>query len=393
MRVPDPGLVERVRSELASRPGAVTRGRVAEAVRATGGVLGDQAVLAAAAVVQAELVGAGPLEGLLADPSVTDVMVNGASGVWVDRGRGVEQVRVDVGPEPAVRALAVRLAATAGRRLDDASPFVDARLPGGVRLHVALPPLVEGGTHLCLRVPARRALTVADLVDGATIPAEWADVVTAVVERRLAFLVCGGTGAGKTTVLGALLGLVPAGERVVVVEDCAEVRVDHPHVVRLESRSPNVEGRGRVDLTDLVRQALRMRPDRLVVGEVRGAEVRELLAALNTGHEGGCGTVHANAATEVPARLEALGALAGLGRAAVHAQLAGAVQVVLHLQRRGAQRRLTQVGVVQRVAGAGETAVEVVPALVRDVSGGVAAAGERAPGWPVLQRMLSERGR
>lgn len=389
MRAPDRHLVERVRSELAARPGALTQGRVAEAVRATGGVLGDQAVLAAAAVVQAELTGAGPLEGLLADPAVTDVMVNGTAGVWVDRGHGVEQVRVDVGSEPDVRALAVRLAASAGRRLDDASPFVDARLPGGVRLHVALPPLVEGGTHLSLRVAARRAMTVAELVACGTVPAAWADVVTAIVERRLAFLVCGGTGAGKTTVLGALLALVPADERVVVVEDCAEVRIDHPHVVRLESRAPNVEGRGRVDLTELVRQALRMRPDRLVVGEVRGPEVRELLTALNTGHEGGCGTVHANDATELPARLEALGALAGLGQEAVHAQLGGAVQVVLHLSRTAGARRLTQIGVVQRDERAPGTRVEVVPALLSD---GGSATGERAAGWPVLHRMLQGRG-
>jgi pilus assembly protein CpaF len=282
-----------------------------------------------------------------------------------------------------VRALAVRLAAAAGRRLDDASPFVDARLPGGVRLHVALPPLVDGGTHLCLRVPARRAMTMDELVDAGTVPSGWADVVRGVVEQRLAFLVCGGTGAGKTTVLGALLGLVPADERIVVVEDCAEVRVDHPHVVRLESREANVEGRGRIDLTTLVRQALRMRPDRLVVGEVRGAEVRELLTALNTGHDGGCGTVHANDVTELPARVEALGALAGLDQAAVHAQLAGAVRAVLHLTRRGARRQLTQVGVVRRTG----QRVEVVPALVR--AGGAAGDGaERAEGWPALRAML-----
>lgn len=389
MRSADRRLVERVRHELAGRPGLVTTGRVAEAVRATGGVLGDEAVLAAAEQVQAELVGAGPLEGLLADPAVTDVMVNGSTGVWVDRGRGVEPVRVDVGGEAQVRALAVRLAAAAGRRLDDASPFVDARLPGGVRLHVALPPLVEGGTHLSLRVPARRALSVDELVVGGTVPAAWADVVTAVVEQRLAFLVCGGTGAGKTTVLGALLGLVPARERIVVVEDCAEVRIDHPHVVRLESRAPNVEGRGRVDLTELVRQALRMRPDRLVVGEVRGPEVRELLTALNTGHEGGCGTVHANDVTELPARLEALGALAGLDPSAVHAQLAGAVQVVLHLSRAGGERRLTQVGVVQRRPGLAARPVEVVPALVR---GRGDADDVRGPAWPTLRALL-ERGR
>jgi pilus assembly protein CpaF len=386
VKAADPSLLHRVRGELVGESGPITPGRVAKAVRATGMVLGDQSLLEVVDALQAELVGVGPLEGLLADPSVTDVLVNGTAGVWVDRGRGVERVRADVGDEAHVRALAVRLANAAGRRLDDASPFVDARLAGGVRLHVALPPLVDGGTHICLRVPSRQSLTISDLVDRGTVPAPWAELAAAMVERRLAFLVCGGTGAGKTTVLGALLGLVPAAERIVVVEDCAEVRVEHPHVVRLESRVANVEGRGSVTLTELVRQALRMRPDRLVVGEVRGAEVRELLAALNTGHEGGCGTVHANDVSELPARLEALGALAGLDRAAVHAQLGGAVQVVLHLRRNGSRRRLTEIGVVDRHAGQ----VRVLPALVADPSD-PASSGERGPGWPGLQRLLAER--
>jgi pilus assembly protein CpaF len=386
VRAADPGLLRRVRGELVGEAGPITAGRVAQAVRATGAVLGDQSLLDVVASLQAELVGAGPLEALLADPAVTDVLVNGATGVWVDRGRGVERVRVDVGSEQQVRALAVRLASAAGRRLDDASPFVDARLAGGVRLHVALPPLVDGGTHICLRVPARESLTLDDLVGRGTIPPPWAELAAALVERRLAFLVCGGTGAGKTTVLGALLGIVPVSERIVVVEDCAEVRVDHPHVVRLESRSANVEGRGSVTLTDLVRQALRMRPDRLVVGEVRGAEVRELLAALNTGHEGGCGTVHANDVSELPARLEALGALAGLDRTAVHAQLGGAVQAVLHLRRNGSGRRLTEIGVVSRQ----DAQVRVLPALVADPAD-PASEGERGPGWAVLQRLLAAR--
>jgi pilus assembly protein CpaF len=384
MRAVDPTLLERVRVELARAPGPVTPGRVAAAVRSTGSLLGDVGLLDVVDALRAELVGAGPLEPLLTDPAVTDVLVNGDHGVWVDRGDGLERVRVLLGGEADVRRLATRLAATAGRRLDDASPYVDARLPGGVRVHAVLPPLAEGGTHLSLRVPQRRTLTLDALRECGTVPPAWVAVLRAVVLRRCAFLVTGGTGSGKTTVLASLLSLVPAGERIVVVEDCAELRIDHPHVVRLESRPPNVEGQGGVTMTDLVRQALRMRPDRLVVGEVRGAEVRELLTALNTGHEGGCGTIHANAARDVPARLEALGGLAGLGRAAVHAQAAGALQVVLHLRRSGRLRRLVEVAVVQGDGGG----LEVVPALVADPSD-PAADGERGPAWPTLSGLLA----
>lgn len=372
-------VVERVRSELLRTGADVSAREVAAAARSAGIVLGDQSLLDVVDALRSQVVGAGPLEPLLADPEVTDVLVNGSTGIWVDRGRGLERVRADVGGEPAVRALATRLAASAGRRLDDASPFVDARLPGGVRLHVALPPLVDGGTHISLRVAARRSLSLDDLVKRGTVPPTWAGLLRQVVARRLAFVVTGGTGVGKTTVLGALLALVPPAERIVVAEDCAEVRVEHPHVVRLASRPANVEGRGEVTLTALVRQALRMRPDRLVVGEVRGAEVRELLTALNTGHEGGCGTLHANDLADVPARFEALGALAGLDREAVHAQLAGAVQVVLHLRRHRGVRRLMQVGVVDREDGY----VQVRPAWVADETD-PAARGSTGPGWAVL---------
>ncbi|HET8615800.1 MAG TPA: TadA family conjugal transfer-associated ATPase [Actinomycetales bacterium] len=380
----DPVLVEQVRLELARDPGPVTSGRVAAAVRSVGAVLGDLGLLDVTDALKAELVGAGPLEPLLADPLVTDVLVNADRGVWVDRGQGLEQVRLRLGSEADVRRLAVRLAATAGRRLDDACPYVDARLPGGVRLHAVLPPLAQEGTHLSLRVPHRRVLTLDDLGTAGTVPPSWQPILRTVVESRCAFLVTGGTGCGKTTVLGGLLSLVPTCERVVVVEDCSELRVDHPHVVRLESRPPNVEGQGAVTMTDLVRQALRMRPDRLVVGEVRGAEVRELLTALNTGHEGGCGTIHANAAREVPARLEALAALAGLQRDAVAAQAAGAIDLVLHLRRLGGLRRLTEIAVVQR----GRTGLEVVPALLAHESD-PAADGSRGPGWPALRERLA----
>ncbi len=381
MRTLPPDLLERVRTALADDPGPVTPGRVAAAVREAGAVLGDVGLLDVVDALRAELVGAGPLEPLLADPEVTDVLVNGPRGVFVDRGQGVEQVRMDLGDEPAVRRLAVRLAAVAGRRLDDAAPYVDARLPGGVRVHAVLPPLADG-TLISLRVPHRRSLTLADLVQRGTVPPGWVAVIEGLVRRKAAVLVSGGTGSGKTTVLAALLARVPTSERIVVVEDTAELRVDHPHVVRLQARAPNVEGRGTVTMTDLVRQALRMRPDRLVVGEVRGAEVRELLAALNTGHDGGCGTLHANAAADVPARLEALGALAGLDRAAVHAQARGAVQVVLHLQRRGGHRRLTEVAVVDPTA----PGLVVLPGLVADPAD-PAADGTRGVGLTLLERL------
>jgi pilus assembly protein CpaF len=384
MRNVDADLLDRVRAELAREPTPVTPGRVADAVRAAGAVLGDAGLLAMVDAVRAELVGAGPLQPLLADPAVTDILVNGERGVWVDRGNGVEQVRLAIGGEPEVRRLATRLAATAGRRLDEASPYVDARLPSGVRLHAVLPPLAEGGTHLSLRVPHQRSLTLHDLQRCGTVPADWVPILQALIARRCAFLISGGTGSGKTTVLASLLGLASATERIVVVEDCAELRIEHPHVVRLESRSANVEGQGAVTMRDLVRQALRMRPDRLVVGEVRGAEVRELLIALNTGHEGGCGTLHANAAGDVPARLEALGGLAGLGRDAVHAQAEGAIQVVLHLRRQHRLRRLVEIGVVQRQGAT----LTVAPALVARGSD-PQDSGELGSGWPILRERLA----
>jgi pilus assembly protein CpaF len=282
--------------------------------------------------------------------------------------------------DDAVRRLAVRLAASAGRRLDDAAPWVDVGLPDGTRLHAVLPPVVQGGAHLSLRVPRRTAWSFDDLVAAGTVPVAWAPVLRAIVARRAAYVVTGGTGVGKTTVLAALLALVPPAERIVLVEDSAELTVRHPHVVRLEGRPANVEGVGAVTLTDLVRQALRMRPDRLVVGEVRGAEVRELLAALNTGHEGGCGTIHANAATDLPARLEALGALAGLDRPAVAAQAGSALDLVIHLRRQDGVRRVAEIAAVV----AGRAGLQIVPALTAEPSGHPG----RGPGWAVLADRL-----
>jgi pilus assembly protein CpaF len=376
----DHELLDRVREALADDIGRPSPTRVAEAVRSAGLVIGGRRLLDVVDAVQAELSGAGPLEPLVADPDVTDVLVNGVDGVWVDRGSGLQRVDVDLGGPADVRRLAVRLAAVAGRRLDDASPWVDARLPDGTRLHAVLPPVVQGAAHVSLRIPRRSALSLSDLVTAGTVPPGWEPVLRALVLARAAYLVTGGTGAGKTTLLAALLALVSPAERVVVVEDAAELFIDHPHVIRLEGRAANVEGAGEVPMTDLVRQALRMRPDRLVVGEVRGPEVRDLLGALNTGHEGGCGTVHANASADLPARLEALGALAGMSREAVQAQAGSAVEVVVHMRRREGRRCVTELAVVE----VGPTGLRVAPALVRRADDTVTTGS----GWPALAERL-----
>lgn len=360
---------------------APTLGLVAEVLDAEAVVLGETGALRARSELAALVLGAGPLEPLMADPQVTDVLVNAASGVWVDRGDGLTRTDCEVGDEAAVRRLAVRLAGLAGRRLDDSSPYVDGLLPGGVRLHAVLPPIAVEGSHISLRVPRKAAPSLVELAQWGMVGPGLLRVLKALVSRRCSFVVSGGTGSGKTTLLGALLGEVDVRERLVIVEDVRELAIVHPHVVRLQSRPANVEGRGEVGLTSLVRQSLRMRPDRLVVGEVRGAEVREMLAALNTGHEGGCGTLHANTAADVVARFEALGALAALDPEAVHAQLMSAVQVIVHVRRSSACRFVDTVAVLARGAD-GRPVVNA--ALLRGADGGASV----GPGWGALAGLL-----
>ena len=348
-------LIDRVRERLAAESAPLRPAVVAAAIRAeAGGVLGDAEVLSNLRVLETELTGAGILEPLLRLPGATDVLVTSPSDVWIDDGNGLRRSDVRFADESAVRRLAQRLAAVAGRRLDDAQPWVDGQLAGvgstrfTVRLHAVLPPVAAGGTCLSLRVlrPATQDLAALSAA-GAIAPAA-RELLDAIVAARLAFLVSGGTGAGKTTLLSAALGAVAADERIVCVEDAPELAPQHPHLVRLVARVANVEGAGEITLRQLVRQALRMRPDRIVVGEVRGAEVVDLLAALNTGHEGGAGTVHANSPAEVPARLEALAALGGLDRAALHSQLAAGVQALVHVSRGPGGRRLDEIALLRR---------------------------------------------
>ena len=268
--------------------------------------------------------------------------------------------------------------------MDDAVPFVDARLADGSRVHAVLGTLAAPGTCISLRVPAGRTFTLEDCVRTGSLTPGGAQLLRRLIHAKLSFLISGGTGSGKTTLLSALLALVQPRERIVVVEDSRELDPPHPHVVRMEGRPANAERAGAVTLTDLVRQSLRMRPDRLVVGEVRGGEIADLLAAMNTGHEGGCGTVHANSAADVPARLEALGALGGLTRDALHAQVASALNAVVHIGRGpGGRRRVTELSVFVRDQTTGLSRTEC--ALAFDDAGGT----QRGPGCVQLERLLN----
>lgn len=381
----DEDLLERVRTRLVASGASPSPAAVAAALRTEGGVRGDAEIASVLCRLESELVGTGPLEPLLRDPEISDVLVNAPDEVWVDRGAGLVRVRVRLAGEDAVRRLAQRLAATTGRRLDDAQPFVDARLPGGVRLHAVLPPVSPRGTTLSLRVPRRKVFSLEDLVAAGSVTPPMAALLRLIVTSRLAFVISGGTGTGKTTLLSALLGCSERADRVLLIEDSGELRPDCPHVVRLEARGANAEGAGEVTLRHLVRQALRMRPDRIVVGEVRGAEVVDLLAALNTGHEGGCGTVHANSGADVPARLEALGAVAGLSRAALHSQLMSALDLGIHLRRgEDGLRRVTE---INRFRAGADGLVAVVAAVTA-----VGPSTLPGPGAAALRQQLFDRG-
>lgn len=391
----DAELLDVVRRTVLSHEGPVTDLQVAAAVRESGRLLGAAGSLVAMDRITAELNGLGPLQALVKDPAVSDIFVNAPDSVWLDRGRGPERVPVRFSNEGELRSLAVRLVASGGRRLDESSPCVDVKIASGYRVHAVLPPISATGTLLSIRIKHKTVLTLAELVATGSVEPRLARVLEKVVEHRLNFLISGATGAGKTTLLSTLLGLCPDQERLVLIEDAAELEPEHPHVVTLEARHENAEGAGAVDLAELVRQALRMNPGRLIVGECRGREVRELLMALNTGHSGGGGTIHANSAHDVPARLAALGALAAMSPEAVFLQGASALEAVIHLERIQGRRVVAEIAVVELRGGR----LDVVPALTlrlpapalqQDDGCGQELADELAPGsgWPALAARL-----
>lgn len=312
-----------------------------------GGVASAADPLASAAPLRVDAA-FGPLAEHCADDAVTDIFVNGARGLFVDRGRGTEAVEGWSASEREVRDLAVALVGLGGRHLDDQAACVDVRLASGIRVHAVLAPIATAGTALSIRIPRVHAADLDALAARGTVDPRQQRWLRGLVESRANILITGGTGTGKTTLLSALLSEAPPGERIVTIEDVAELRPRHPHHVALEARQANLEGAGEISLARLVRESLRMRPDRLVVGECRGEEVRELLSALNTGHDGGAGTLHASGLRDVPARLEALGALAGMDATALARQVVSAFTVVLHLERApDGVRRIAQAGVFE----------------------------------------------
>jgi pilus assembly protein CpaF len=348
-------LVERRRAEAAAgrEPGdlaAAVRQLVDEEAVLLGAA--DRAEVAARMV--RDSVGLGPLEPLLADPGVEEVMVNGPGSVFVERGGRIELTTVAFADEEELRNAIERILAPLGRRVDELSPMVDARLADGSRVNVVIPPLAIDGPLVSIRRFGARRPGPDELVALGTLSPAQRDALERAVGERRSVLVSGGTGSGKTTLLNALSSFIGAGERVVTIEDAAELRLQQPHVVRLESRPAGVEGRGEVTIRDLLRNALRMRPDRIVIGEVRGIEALDLLTALNTGHDGALSTVHANSPADALARLQTLALMAGVGlpHAAVAEQVQRGIDLVVQLERRpDGARVVTEVAEVVRAAG------------------------------------------
>jgi pilus assembly protein CpaF len=348
-------LIERRRAEAAAgHVGKDLETAVAELVDDHAAVLSESRRALIRELILRETVGLGPLEELLSDSAVEEVMVNGPHEVYVERAGRIDRTTVSFPSERALRNAIERILAPLGRRVDELSPMVDARLADGSRVNVVLPPLSVDGPALSIRRFAVARPDPDELVDTGTITAELRDLLSAAVRSRRSVLICGGTGSGKTTMLNALSAYIGAEERVITIEDAAELRLRQPHVVRLETRPPSVEGRGEVTIRDLLRNALRMRPDRIVIGEVRGPEALDLLTALNTGHDGALSTLHANSPVDALRRLETLALMAGVGlpHEAIREQVRRGVELVVHLARSpDGRRRVIEVGEVVATAG------------------------------------------
>ena len=343
-------LIERARAGEAS---AGLESEVGELVEAEAAPLPEPERAALRERVLLLVGGLGPLEPLLSDPSVDEVMVNGPGSVYVERTGRLEPTAAGFGSEAELLHAIERVLAPLGRRVDEASPLCDARLPDGSRVNVVIPPLSLDGACMTIRRFRREGFSLRDLVAGGTLPRELAELLALCVAARASLLVSGGTGSGKTTTLNALSGAIPGEERIVTIEDAAELRLRQRHVIRLEARPANLEGRGEVTVRQLVRNALRMRPDRIVVGEVRGAEALDMLQALNTGHDGSLTTVHANSPEDALRRVETLALMAGVGlpHAAVREQVASALDVVVHQARMPDGVTRDRVGVGGRAGG------------------------------------------
>lgn len=375
-------VLTRLREELTAGTEPLTAARIAEAVRTSGRALGAETTRRLVASLRDELVGMGPLQPFVDQAGVTDVLVDGRRQIWTDGVAGLTGTGVHLDSEEQARSLARRLISLSGGRLDEGHPCADGRL-GPCRIHAVVPPVAVEGTLISVRVSRGAQAGLEDLAGQWPARGQWLALIRGIVEQRMNVLISGATGSGKTSLLAAMLGACPPGERIIIVEDTTEMLPDHPHVVHLQGRAGNVEGAGRIEMGELVRQTLRMRPDRLIVGECRGAELRDFLAAMNTGHQGAAGTVHANSPEAVPARLAAMGALAGMAPESVALQAAAAVDVVIHVERRGGRRMPVAASVVRHDEGR----VQMVPALVDDP------ASPQGPAWEDLAARAGMRER
>jgi pilus assembly protein CpaF len=294
---------------------------------------------------QTQTSGLGILESLLDNSNITDILVNGHKEVWIDQGQGLEKTKLTFLNEESVRSLAQKLALSTGRRLDQSQPYVDAQLTKTIRLHAVLTPIASPGTFISLRIYRPKTMLLTELVINKTLTTPQKNFLTEMIKNKKSFVICGGTGSGKTNLLNSLLSDVGKSQRILIIEDSRELNPQHPHVVSLEGRPANIEGMGLITMKDLIKQSLRMRADRLIIGEVRGAEVIDWLSALNTGHTGSAGTIHANSIHEVITRFECLGLMAGLSKEAIHSQLKTALDYVIHIERNAdGKRRVRAIG-------------------------------------------------
>ena len=285
------------------------------------------------------------MESLLSNTNITDILVNGHKEVWIDQGHGLEKIKLTFLNEESVRSLAQKLALSTGRRLDQSQPYVDAQLTKTIRLHAILSPIANPGTVISLRIHRPQILSLDELVINKTITTSQIDFLNEIIKEKKSVVICGGTGSGKTTLLNSLLSEVDRNQRILIIEDSRELIPQHPHVVSLEGRPANIEGMGLITMKDLIKQSLRMRADRLIIGEVRGAEVIDWLSALNTGHTGSAGTIHANSIHEVIIRFESLGLMAGLSKEVIHSQLRTALDYVIQIERQSdGQRQVKAIG-------------------------------------------------
>ena len=373
-----PDQIETIRAKLIQTGTPLNPGSIAQVIRESVPVTSSTSLYSNVDDVIARTIGFGPLEKLLVKPGVTDVLVNSYSDVWFDQGNGLVRSDINWKSETELRDYAARLASSVNRRLDDVNPFVDAQLKNGIRFHAVIPPISQIGTTMSFRIPNQKQFNIAQLVELGTFDSAVAVILKRIVQTKISFAISGNTGSGKTTILGTLLGEVDSSERMVVIEDSTELKIDHPHVVSLQARMANSEGIGQIELSALVKQTMRMRPDRIVVGEIRGTEVIDLLIGLNTGHQGGCLTLHANNTQAVIARFEALGLLAKVPKAAIHALLGQAIQVLLHVQRTKSGRKLTEISLLEYNSGS----VQVLPAL------DLLEQKKIQPGWDKFQKLL-----